>query len=190
MIKYCRLDSCFNETKKTLCSRACRILEKCKISKEQFLDIIASSFSWSEVTRQIDSSQNTYTMSHRVRVLESLLEVDSSHFRGQTWNKGLKTSKVSLNTLLDNPNARSGALRKYLILEGIKEAKCERPGCGLSEWFGKPAILELEHVDGDSRNNSLENLRIYCLQCHAQTPSWRRAKSALVGIDIRPEWER
>ncbi len=33
--------------------------------------------------------------------------------------------------------------------------------------------LEIDHIDGDSDNNSESNLRLVCPNCHALTPSYR-----------------
>jgi 5-methylcytosine-specific restriction endonuclease McrA len=32
--------------------------------------------------------------------------------------------------------------------------------------------IELEHIDGDSTNNSLENLKLLCPNCHSLTPTF------------------
>jgi hypothetical protein len=45
--------------------------------------------------------------------------------------------------------------------------------CGISEWFSKPISLELEHKDGNSTNNSRENLEGLCPNCHSITDTWR-----------------
>jgi len=45
--------------------------------------------------------------------------------------------------------------------------------CGLTEWRGQEIILELDHIDGDGRNNLPENLRLLCLNCHGQTETFR-----------------
>ena len=45
--------------------------------------------------------------------------------------------------------------------------------CGLNEWCSKPLVLGLDHIDGDGRNNSLENLRLLCPNCHSQTPTFK-----------------
>lgn len=43
-------------------------------------------------------------------------------------------------------------------------------GCGLKgEWNGKPITLQLEHLDGNSRNNAESNLSLLCPNCHTQT---------------------
>ena len=45
--------------------------------------------------------------------------------------------------------------------------------CGISEWFGNKISLELEHKDGNSQNNSRENLEGLCPNCHSITDTWR-----------------
>jgi hypothetical protein len=69
----------------------------------------------------------------------------------------------------------SHALRLALIKQGVKQHRCEI--CDLSTWLGKPIPLELDHIDGNNKNNELENLRILCCNCHAQTPNWRGRKT-------------
>jgi hypothetical protein len=51
--------------------------------------------------------------------------------------------------------------------------RCE--ACGLSEWQGKPIPIELDHIDGNSDNNSEGNLRLICPNCHAQTETYKGA---------------
>ena len=76
------------------------------------------------------------------------------------------------------------AQRKKKIEEGkadprtIKNFLIETRGskcwsCDSEEWMGQPIPLELEHVDGNSQNNSLDNLKILCCNCHAPTPTFK-----------------
>ena len=62
------------------------------------------------------------------------------------------------------------ALRLFLIKEGIKKNKCEE--CGTSKWQGKPLCIQLHHIDGNRKNNLLENLKMVCPNCHYQTKTW------------------
>ena len=63
------------------------------------------------------------------------------------------------------------------IKKWIKEDrgnKCEV--CGVEEWNGKPLTMEVDHIDGDTTNNIITNLKVLCPNCHSQTPTWRRKK--------------
>ncbi len=66
---------------------------------------------------------------------------------------------------------KSSTLRERLIREGLKQRKCEM--CGRASWNGRPIPLELDHVNGRRDDNRLENLRILCPNCHAQTDTYR-----------------
>jgi hypothetical protein len=45
--------------------------------------------------------------------------------------------------------------------------------CNLSEWNDRPIPIEIDHIDGNSENNSLKNLRLICPNCHAQTNTYK-----------------
>jgi 5-methylcytosine-specific restriction endonuclease McrA len=48
--------------------------------------------------------------------------------------------------------------------------KCEE--CGAGEWRGRPLVLQLHHLNGDSTDHRLENLALLCPNCHSQTDTW------------------
>jgi hypothetical protein len=63
-------------------------------------------------------------------------------------------------------------VKKYLFKFNIKECICEQ--CGFSGlWYNKALTLELHHVNGNPRDNRIDNLQILCPNCHSQTPTHR-----------------
>ena len=62
------------------------------------------------------------------------------------------------------------SVRKRILHE--ENNKCSQCGIG-NIYNGKPLSLELDHIDGNSKNNKRENLRILCPNCHSQTPTHR-----------------
>lgn len=105
------------------------------------------------------------------------LNIDTSHFLGQGWNKGYKFNPMKNHTipieeiLVKNSSYNcTHSLKRRLFNIGLKEHKCEK--CGLTEWNGLPIPLELHHINGDRTDNRLENLQILCANCHAQTENY------------------
>lgn len=107
--------------------------------------------------------------------------IDYSHFnannnRAKVLRQNGVSKRVSLEDILSNKAWQEGNhIKKKLFAENIKEKKCEE--CGQNDiWNGKPLTLQLDHVDGNNRNNFIENLKILCPNCHTQTSTYSRKK--------------
>lgn len=156
-------------------------------TKEELTSAIGSSFSIAEVCRKL----GVVPYGGNYRTIHKLIKeysIDTSHFTGQGWNKGLKkpikTAKPINEILTENSTYQSHKLKNRLFNEKIKDEKCEI--CGIAEWNGKPISLELHHINGNPTDNRIENLQILCPNCHSQTDTYRKAKSALsekVGVE-------
>ena len=101
------------------------------------------------------------------------LNLDTSHFKGQGWNKGnTYQPKRPLSAYLSNEfPIQSHALRLRLLSEKVFPHQCNK--CSRTEWNGESIPLELEHKNGNHSDNTLSNLELLCPNCHAQTATYR-----------------
>ena len=120
------------------------------------------------------------------------LGIDTTHFKGRGWNRGLNVSPQPIplsNILVAGRWTASHHLKLRLFREGLKKPACEL--CGWCERAPDGRIpVELDHINGDKNDNRLENLRILCPNCHSLQPTHRglnqqrRNKAvALVGFE-------
>ena len=90
-------------------------------------------------------------------------------------NAALKSApKISATRMAQLMNADFSTLgytsiRKRILIE--QDYKCNR--CSLTRWLDEDISLELEHKDGNKKNNGRSNLECLCPNCHALTPTWR-----------------
>lgn len=68
--------------------------------------------------------------------------------------------------------------RRKLILERGK--KCE--WCKLKKWMDKPILLDMHHINANTRNNNKKNLLLLCPNCHSLTNSYRGRKNKEIKI--------
>lgn len=103
------------------------------------------------------------------------LGLSTEHFTGRGWSRGLKPGSNRGRPLEEilvagSTHTNTASLKKRLFDAGLKERRCDL--CGIERWQGRPAPLQLDHVNGTRTDNRLENLRILCPNCHAQTDTW------------------
>lgn len=80
--------------------------------------------------------------------------------------RGHARSRPLEEHLVAGSSINRGSLKDRLYAEGLKERRCEL--CGQDEtWQGRRMALILDHVNGVSNDNRLENLRIVCPNCNA-----------------------
>lgn len=73
--------------------------------------------------------------------------------------------------LISNSPVTQKVLREYIRLYNVIEYKCAFCG-NKGEWQGKTLVLQLDHINGDNRDNRIENLRYLCPNCHSTTDTF------------------
>ena len=142
-----------------------------KYSDEQLIEAVKTSGSVRQVLGKLglkEAGGNYACIKKKI----ALMDLDTSHFHGMSWNKGKTTGpRRPIEYYLTDRPCQSHRLKERLITDGLKDHRCEM--CGITEWNGKPTPIELDHIDGNHNNNNLDNLRILCPNCHAQTDNYR-----------------
>ena len=142
------------------------------------MEAVESSFSLRQVLKKIGlkPAGGNYC---QIRDFINREGIDMSHFRGKAWNTGLRgigKPRIPLEKILvKDSNFQSYKLKQRLFASKLKPEHCEECGwCVRTEDGYLP--LELDHINGDHKDNRLENLRILCPNCHSLKPTHRGRK--------------
>ena len=141
----------------------------------QLIEAAAKSKSYRAVLiklRLIPAGGNYDQIKRRVKELA----IPTGHFTGKGWNVGMKfipRPPIPVEEwLIKGIDVQSYKLKTKLFAKGMKQQNCELCGWSAKSPDGR-IPLELDHINGDRRDNRLENLRILCPNCHSLQPTHR-----------------
>lgn len=136
-------------------------------------EAVANTNSWRSLALYLKLPYPSSVIYRRLRPFCGQHAIDVSHFTGQASNRGktFDERRRDIQVYLSNEQPiASHALKIRLLDEGLKRHQCEK--CDRTEWNGRPIPIQLHHEDGNSANNQLDNLKILCPNCHAQTGNY------------------
>jgi hypothetical protein len=145
---------------------------KANYERENFEKLVKESYSWTQLISKCEKRTSGKAF-RAVKKYCNEYDLDTSHFTGHAWRQDRKPrpNSVPLELYLSGEiPTTSTHLKKRLLKEGLLYSRCYV--CGITEWCGLPAPLQLDHTNGNCLDNSLENLRVLCPNCHAQTDTY------------------
>lgn len=137
-------------------------------------NVVKKSFCYREVLRNlglISKGGNNATLRKWIKYYN----IDVSHFDPykNIMEALKKNNTIPLAEILEgkHPDCNRYHFKKKLIAAGLKTNDCEV--CGIHEiWNNEKLVMQLDHINGISNDNRLENLRMVCPNCHSQTKNF------------------
>lgn len=144
-----------------------------KYNLDQVKASIKQSLCWTDVCRALDVSVCTFNFKRLQKLVEEN-NISIDHFDPKkTFRRG-KKEWTEEEVFVQDCDMHRSQLRKVLERLGHKSDNCEE--CGITEWNNKPLTIEIDHINGDHRDNRKENLRWLCPNCHSQTETFKKGK--------------
>lgn len=144
-------------------------------TKEELQNVVNESHCISNLVSNLGKT-NTGAYQRIIKKYLILYNIDTSHFDPYKKNrerilKGEVQKSFPMEHWLQyGSDIGSSKLKEKLYNENLKERKCEKCGQG-EDWMGDKISMILDHINGDAKDNRIENLRILCPNCNAALPT-------------------
>ena len=139
-------------------------------SVEEFQQKVKESYSYKELAFNLGYQGYSGDLSKKLQKYIQDLGIDVSHF-----SRGSLTKRTVENIFIENSTADQTTLRKWYLSGGYTPYECSI--CGLlPQWQDKPLSLVLDHINGNNKDDRLENLRWVCPNCNMQLPTTNKRK--------------
>lgn len=140
-----------------------------KLNKEDLQNYFDTSYNMTEVILKTGCStvgENFISLERVISFFDINLDKYNEN-KKQTRDRVKRIKHLDYNSLIKNCFNRT-TIKRYIIENNWLEYKCQR--CGIIDNYNnEPITLQLDHINGDNKDNNLENLRFLCPNCHSQT---------------------
>lgn len=99
---------------------------------------------------------------------EMLISKHIKKFCSLSCQQDYKRNKKLENNVISSKSIRTLLIKKYGPV-------CMECGWSKENPFTKLIPIELEHIDGNSENNTLDNVKLLCPSCHSLTATYKGA---------------
>lgn len=140
-----------------------------EVSDSEFIKIVNDSNSFNGILKKFGMSHGRGQQEIlKKRCNELNLDVSRFNKNGGGIIKRIDSSNIFVK---NSPYTSSYHTSKRIQKEKLIEYKCAICG-NIGIWNDKKLSLQLDHINGDRKDNRLENLRFLCPNCHTQTETY------------------
>ena len=142
-----------------------------KFSDFEFSNLVKESESISDIATKLGYRSKGGGVTKLIKDRIKELNIDISHFNRYAKGNLTEKNKPLEDILVQNSTyTNNTSLKKRLLKAQLIEYRCYI--CGISEWNNQPLSLQLDHINGNNKDNRIENLRLLCPNCHSQTDTF------------------
>lgn len=149
-----------------------------KISTVELQNILDMSTSLSNVIERLGMCVKPNYL-NMLRTIIASRHLDLSKMKDNLNSRNGFRKYTKLDILCEKSKYHRKALKEYILSNQLIEYKCVK--CGIVDTYNdSPIVLQLDHINGTSDDNRIENLRWLCPNCHSQTDTFAGRNSVRV----------